>query len=1606
MTREEFELFNALHESRSIDLQTFKKRSYQGIWKGVIDKYPESAHFIYELLQNADDAEATEVKIELRRDSLVFRHNGKIGFSVTAEDDPHPGHINSITSIGDSTKSDSQGNKIGKFGVGFKSVFQYTDEPKIYDDNFQFKIENYIVPTLLDDDYPDREAGETVFFFPFTQSENSYKDILSRLTSLNNPILFLTHLIQIDWLDAEQDKDTHHYYKKKSLYKDNSLPVKLEVLHLHNQDITDTLFLFTKLVDVPYEGSHAIKVGYFYDRHTQTLITNKQQNIFCFFPTRETFGTCYISHAPFKLVDSRQNIKENEFINHYLIDQLTILAADALTRIVTYGRERLQKNLIDANIWRIIPTFMMSYSGSLSNITHSESLLQIFVSHVRMQKLFLTTSDDYEADSSVVYARPVSIIDYFSSEQISQLLDRQVKLLSRESTTYLSNNEHASKFVRDYLQLRTVTSEDIAKAISAPFMENQELGWVVRFYSFLMNEASALWKPRGKSTDNLPMRDAPIILSNKEKWIPPYKDGQLNVYLPLQGTDGYNFVSSQYLDKEPAKRFFQELGIKEPDKLDYIKNIILPLYTEKNHDEHFMKYDSKENYIVDIQKINEHFQLIFDYYQTISYTKEEGAEFLNLLKNKYKLIGIRSNAFKIPQSLYYGDEKLRHYFGNLAREIINYNYYQASIDRYGDSFSQFLEKIGVCCRLQIKSRESHSESILSPEQWKYIGANNHTAVNIQDFYLDGFEEAIREGRMTKDVSIYVWEFLNSIDIEDKKNAVYKWRYHTWKEKRIPSTLILSLRNLKWIYGKNWGLYSPSSIQMEMMDEAYNRYRKLINALDIRSESNEILKLGGTKEQQDLFEFGKKCKRLNITEERLKHLLELEGQERLREEAIQRTSQSKTNYKESPNRSEEPFLDKVPEKSSKETLKDNIQAEWAEKSKSKLGIPKSGQKPSTSIVQPVEYSTGQESGNLDFGRLTTVAPKQPETSSYSPDDKYVTVAQQQLDKAKRDVDLVALLNETPKYTFLWFKYLGEILFGDKANTSKHEAEIRFSACQLSPNQELLLISQANTIIPKWIELADTLEFVIVGADDPIKLAAHILTMEETSMLLQLDSTSDDIIGRCRNCRAVVLKALSAQSIFNSLLTRFLQLEYQDDYDMNSNLPSDIEFIYGPPGTGKTTRLVARLEQILHEAAQGVKILVLAPTNKAADVIARKMCGSENCHEALTRFGTTDDTTLITEDVLRDRATFNFQHRPKNVIVTTSARYAYDGLASEDFKCFCDIPWDYVVIDEASMIDLMTIAYVLHKSRSSKFIISGDPKQIQPTGEGNIRPENIYQMIGLSGFQNAITSYRRFKVTALMTQYRAIPTLGKLVSDFAYDGLLASYRSKDSQKPLPLEGMSINDINFIAFPVREFDNLFGLSAVDDSAIHIYSAIFTYNFAAYIAKQVYGGNPSCHYSVGIVSPYRKQADIVQQLMDGCPIDTLNCSVQCGTVHSFQGDECDIMILLLNPPAVISQQAHVLNENIVNVGISRAKDYLFIVTPDTQDPKFVTRNRLGILSNTHRSILKCMDLERVIFGENNYIQNNTDIRCHMPVNVYADSWARYEVRVSDDAIDIRIRE
>ena len=104
--------------------------------------------------------------------------------------------------VGEGTKTEDL-TQIGKFGIGFKSVYAYTATPEIHSGSENFKIENYVRPYPV----PSKPTGNswtTLFVFPFnTESispETACKEISACLHNLSaRTLLFLRKINEIEY---------------------------------------------------------------------------------------------------------------------------------------------------------------------------------------------------------------------------------------------------------------------------------------------------------------------------------------------------------------------------------------------------------------------------------------------------------------------------------------------------------------------------------------------------------------------------------------------------------------------------------------------------------------------------------------------------------------------------------------------------------------------------------------------------------------------------------------------------------------------------------------------------------------------------------------------------------------------------------------------------------------------------------------------------------------------------------------------------------------------------------------------------------------------------------------------------------------------------------------------------------------------------------------------------------------------------------------------------------------------------------------------------------------------------------------------------------------
>jgi hypothetical protein len=213
----------------------------------VIEKtFARSGHFILEFIQNAEDADATKVKIVLQRDAVKIFNNGN---PFSKED------VEGICSVGRSRKDPRK--HIGYLGVGFKAVFQISSSPRIYSKPYRFKFDrNYwpkpeeipwqITPIWLDDVPEEFKEWNVGFYIPI--DEKGYERIKRELENLHPTLLLFIH--KVDEIELEFDNIRRIFKRRVKERSENYTIYTLEVEEGGDKKVTDWV-VFRQVVEIP-----------------------------------------------------------------------------------------------------------------------------------------------------------------------------------------------------------------------------------------------------------------------------------------------------------------------------------------------------------------------------------------------------------------------------------------------------------------------------------------------------------------------------------------------------------------------------------------------------------------------------------------------------------------------------------------------------------------------------------------------------------------------------------------------------------------------------------------------------------------------------------------------------------------------------------------------------------------------------------------------------------------------------------------------------------------------------------------------------------------------------------------------------------------------------------------------------------------------------------------------------------------------------------------------------------------------------------------------------------------------------------------------------------
>lgn len=201
---------------RQIQEKLEAQRKIGGLWNGFCnlqkvvshDIWESHTRFIYELLQNAEDAKASEFEVYISKARIKVIHNGE---PFSKED---------INNVCYAISSKDPNETIGYLGVGFKSVFAITDKPEIYSGNYGFRFDReeclkkfnddslyYFYPYWIEQTTEAIDPQRTTFILPF-KSEGFFDESLNQLNELGmHSLLFLKNIRNIK-IHNQEDSST------------------------------------------------------------------------------------------------------------------------------------------------------------------------------------------------------------------------------------------------------------------------------------------------------------------------------------------------------------------------------------------------------------------------------------------------------------------------------------------------------------------------------------------------------------------------------------------------------------------------------------------------------------------------------------------------------------------------------------------------------------------------------------------------------------------------------------------------------------------------------------------------------------------------------------------------------------------------------------------------------------------------------------------------------------------------------------------------------------------------------------------------------------------------------------------------------------------------------------------------------------------------------------------------------------------------------------------------------------------------------------------------------------------------------------------------------
>ena len=415
-----------------------------------------------------------------------------------------------------------------------------------------------------------------------------------------------------------------------------------------------------------------------------------------------------------------------------------------------------------------------------------------------------------------------------------------------------------------------------------------------------------------------------------------------------------------------------------------------------------------------------------------------------------------------------------------------------------------------------------------------------------------------------------------------------------------------------------------------------------------------------------------------------------------------------------------------------------------------------------------------------------------------------------------------------------------------------------------------------------------------------------------------------------------------------------------------LDKDITFIWGPPGTGKSYTL-ATIIMALHSMA-GERTAVCCLSNVAVDQLVNKVVDLVKVEEPqmtrgeFYRAGRTQDERLTStdflfpDDDLSEKLRYkiklynaqiekyrnqNLQYSDKAIKIKAKLKDIREELKEHTdylinkvkvvFSTISnfvinprlkDGDFDNLIVDEASMLALPQLIALARKV-TKRIILVGDFQQLSPITVAGVPllKDNVFKLCSID-----IEHTDHPALRPLLNQRRSNPKLVDIINRPFYAGNLHAENKKHN--------------SIIARPPFS-ECVVGICSVNDGEVRFTKGGTRQNLANANAVMnlvdLYSKEKEERYSIGIITPYRGQVSLLKAYFIEKEYNlSFQDRVKIGTVHTFQGSECDVIIFDMVDCSKFEKGKAVYpgklyageqGEQLLNVAISRARHKLIVV-------------------------------------------------------------------------------